>query len=116
MSRARAGTTAVVGVLGAAALLLVLVTWAASIGPGQVISAGDVERVQEPESTVPAQPVSPSGQVEGGDEQGTNHPDSTAGSGVVALVLEGLALALLLYVGVRLSRRLRQAWRQPTRQ
>ena len=35
---ARASLTAVVGVLGAVALLLLLVTWAASIGPDQVVT------------------------------------------------------------------------------
>ena len=46
---ARAGTSAVVAVLGAAGLLLVLVTWAASIGPDRVVSGGHVEQVRPDE-------------------------------------------------------------------
>src|SRR5919107_4487485 len=37
-SPARASVTAVVGVLGAVALMLLLVTWAATIGPQQVVT------------------------------------------------------------------------------
>ncbi len=49
MSPARAGTSAVVAVLGAAGLLLVLVTWSASIGPDRVVSGGHVERIRPDE-------------------------------------------------------------------
>jgi hypothetical protein len=43
-SPARASTAAVVAVLGVAGLLLVLVTWSASIGPDGVVSARSLSR------------------------------------------------------------------------
>ena len=43
MTPAKAGTSAVLAVVGAAVLLLVLVTWAASIGPDRVLSGGHVD-------------------------------------------------------------------------
>ena len=46
VSPARAGTSAVVAVLAAAGLLLVLVTWAASIGPDRVVSGGHIDRIR----------------------------------------------------------------------
>ena len=45
MTPAKAGTSAVLAVVGAAVLLLVLVTWAASIGPDRVLSGGHVAPV-----------------------------------------------------------------------
>ena len=57
-SAVRASVTAVVGVLGAVALLLLLVTWAATIGPQQVVTdAGNPPtNVSVPPSTATAPP------------------------------------------------------------
>ena len=101
--------------LGATALLLVLVTWAASIGPGQLISGGDVPRADELETTVPAQPE-PSGAPTLGGDRDPSRGDSSGLVRVVAFILQGLVVALLVYAGVRLTRRLRQGWRRRPRE
>src|SRR5215218_8252316 len=48
---ARASVTAVVGVLAAVGLLLVMLTWAASIGPDEVIAGGREPSYQPPSPT-----------------------------------------------------------------
>jgi hypothetical protein len=108
MSPARAGRSAVVAVLGATGLLLVLVTWAASIGPDRVVSGGDVER------------IGPGGfwfDAEFGlrqDSQGRPLEDPSAEPpdwlGAIAWVLEILTVAIAAYLVFRLLRRLRRAW------
>jgi len=107
-SPARAGVSAVVAVLGAAALLLVLVTWAASIGPDRVVSGGHLEPVNpiQPTATTSAPP--PPNPLE---EARRRHPDEQPGwVGPVAFGLEILTLGVLLFLAFRLLSRLQQAW------
>jgi hypothetical protein len=105
---ARAGTSAVVAVLGAVGLLLVLVTWAASIGPDRVVSGGHVERVQPQKpsaSTSAADPKDP--QQEARDRK---RGDPPRWLGAIAFVLEILTVGVVLFLVGRLLRRLRQLW------
>ena len=109
MSPSRAGTSAVVAVLGAAALLLVLVTWAASIGPDRVVSGGHVDPVHptSPTATTTAAPPAPDPQQEARRRQHGDPPDWV---GAIAFVLEGLTLCVALFLVLRLIRKLRQWW------
>ena len=113
MTPARAGTSAVVAVLGAAGLLLVLVTWAASIGPDRVVSGGHIERIRPEEPSVSTATADPNDR----DAEEINHrrgepPDWL---GAVAWILQALTLAVLAYLVLRLLRRLGQLWRARTR-
>lgn len=113
MSPARAGTSAVVAVLGAAALLLVLVTWAASIGPERVLSGGHVEPVEVTTPSAPTQAADARDPVE--DEHNNDRGEPPSWVGVVAFVLEVLTICVALFLVSRLLRRLRQAWQAWTR-
>jgi hypothetical protein len=104
----------VVAVLGAAGLLLVLVTWAASIGPDRVVSGGHLERIQpdEPSDTtsVTADPKDP---IQEARDKKRGEPPGWLGA--IAFVLEILTVAVVLFLVGRLLRRLRQAWLARTR-
>jgi hypothetical protein len=110
---ARAGTSAVVAVVGAAGLLLVLVTWAASIGPDRVVSGGHVEQVQ-PDQTSPTSSVS-GGRDPLEDLRHKKRGDPPDWLGPVAFALELLTFAVVLFLVGRLLRRVRQAWLARTR-
>ncbi|HET6939625.1 MAG TPA: hypothetical protein VFI19_13505, partial [Nocardioides sp.] len=103
--RARAGTSAVVAMLGAAGLLLVLVTWAASIGPTGVVSTGQGQSVE------PNRPVATTGVVHG--RTGLDEIDQSGGQSppdwltVVAIVLVILPVLGLVAVGIWLLGRIR---------
>jgi hypothetical protein len=110
MSPARAGTSAVVAVFGAAGLLLVLVTWAASIGPDRVVSEGQVAR---------SEPTDPTARTDGNDSIGPTSdptaPEPTRDElpewlGTIAWILEVLTVAVAAFLLFRLLRRLHQAW------
>jgi hypothetical protein len=107
-STARAGTTAVLAVLGAAGLLLVLVTWAASIGPDRVVSGGHVERIRPDEPTSSAQAADPKDPIQEARDQQRNDPPKWVGA--VAFALEILTGVAVLYLLGRLLQRLRRAW------
>jgi Domain of unknown function (DUF4129) len=109
MSPARAGTSAVVAVLGAAGLLLVLVTWAASIGPDRVLSGGHVSSAR---SADPSPAATPSGLHHRRPARPAHHraAEPPAWLRPVAFALELLTGAVVLFLAGRLLRRLRQAW------
>jgi hypothetical protein len=113
MSPARAGTSAVVAVLGAAGLLLVLVTWAASIGPDRVITEGQVERVESPEPSTTL--TSPVGTDRGPDDADQSPVDAPGWLGTVAFLLEVLTIGVVLFLVGRLLGKLRQLWLARTR-
>jgi len=109
---ARAGTTAVTAVLGATVLLLVLVTWAASIGPDRVVSGGHVERVGQVPTTASGNPYARN------PLQGLGHHqrgDPPGWLGVVAFALEVLTFGVVLFLAVRLADKLRRTWVRRTR-
>jgi hypothetical protein len=104
----RAGTSAVVAVLGAAGLLLVLVTWAASIGPDRVVSGGHLERVQPLQPTAgTTAPDAPHPQQEARRKQ---HREPPGWQYAVAFGLELLTIGVVLFLAGRLLGRLRRAW------
>jgi hypothetical protein len=98
----------VAAVLGAAGLLLVLVTWAASIGPDRVITEGNAERVEpaEPLSTGPT----PDGPDRGRDDVDRTSHDAPGWLGTVAFFLQVLTIGVVLFLVGRLFERLRQLW------
>ena len=115
MSPAKAGTTAVAAVLGAAGLLLVLVTWAASIGPDRVVTGGDLDRLaplESPTSTAPVddQTAAPDDRP---PEQQTDDPAGWVR--LLALVVQALTVAVAAYLLLRLLGKAREAWRSRRR-
>jgi hypothetical protein len=111
---ARAGLSAVVAVLAAAGLMLVLVTWSASIGPDRVVSGGHVDAVRK-DSPSPSGTASGAPRTRDGDDVHRQPGDPPGWLGAVALALELLTIAVVLFLVARLLRRLRQAWRERTR-
>jgi hypothetical protein len=93
-SAVRASVTAVVGVLGAVALLLLLVTWAATIGPQQVVTGTGNSRTYA--SISPSTATAPPG------NEGKTLPEGRGGRdvlfAVVAVVATLLATIVLLAV------------------
>ena len=112
---ARAGTSAVVAVLGAAGLLLVLVTWAASIGPDRVVSGGHVEQVRSEEPTETAGVDETEKQIEEARNEKPGHPPDWLSA--IAFAVEILTIGVVLFLLGRLLHRLRQMWqlRSPRR-
>jgi len=105
-SPARAGTAAVVAVLGATALLLVLVTWAASIGPDRVVSGGHVEAVHPTQSPSKTRPPATNPL----QELTRHHREPPGWQVAVAFALELLTIGVVLFLAVRLLAGLRQLW------
>ena len=100
--------------LGAAGLLLVLVTWAASIGPDRVVSGGHVEQVR------PDEPSESS--VDDTEEQIQKERDQKRGEppgwlAAIAFAMEILTVGVGLFLVGRLLQKLRQLWqlRSPRR-
>ena len=113
-SPARAGTSAVAAVLAAVGLLLVLVTWAASIGPDRVVSGGHVERIRPDEPTDTSSPVGrEKDPVQEALDEERGEPPGWLGA--LAFALELLTVAVVLFLAGRLLRRLRQLWLARTR-
>jgi Domain of unknown function (DUF4129) len=103
----------VVAVLGATGLLLVLVTWAASIGPDRVVSGGHITRAQEtsPTATVTVRSSADGDQL----DQPRRHREPPGWQDALAFGLELLTLGVALFLFVRLLGRLEKAWRQRRR-
>jgi hypothetical protein len=97
----------VVAVLGATALLLVLVTWAASIGPDRVVSGGHIEAVH------PTQPTAGTTAPSARDPLAalrTKNGEPPGWQSALAFVLEILTVCVLLFLAGRLLARLPQLW------
>ena len=109
---ARAGTSAVVAVLGAAGLLLVLVTWAASIGPDRVVSGGHVERIRPDEPSFSNNTAKPKDPLAEAREQKRGEPPGWLAG--IAFAVEILTVGVLLFLMGRLLRKLRELWRART--
>ena len=109
-SPARAGTTAVAAV-AAAVLMLVLVTWAAAIGPERVFTGGGtfVRDTSGPiASSTAAEGAGEDPQEELRDKHGGPAPTWVR---VLAVIVELAVLGVVLFLLVRLLRRLRDWWR-----
>jgi hypothetical protein len=104
-SPARAGTSAVVAVLGAVGLLLVLVTWAASIGPDRVVSGGHLTPVRPTQPTASTVAPAKDPQQEARDRERGDPPSWV---GVVAFAVELLTVAVVLFLLGRATRKARQ--------
>jgi hypothetical protein len=114
VSPARAGTSAVVAVLGAAALLLVLVTWASSIGPDRVVSGGHVERIRPDEPSVtPTSEAPVPDPVERARQEERGEPPGW----LVALgyAVRAATVAVLAWLALRGVGWLRRRWRERSR-
>jgi hypothetical protein len=100
----------VVAALSAAVLLLVLVTWAASIGPDRVVSGGHIDRIEPAEPTSSATEIGPpKDPVE--EERNKERGDAPGWIRILALVLEVLTLGVVLFLVGRLSGKLHELWR-----
>ena len=114
MSPARAGSSAVVAVLGAAGLLLVLVTWSASIGPDRVLSGGQAERIQPDEpssSTASLPPADDSAE----DSRNQDRGDPPGWVDALAFVLRFVTICVMAFLALRLLRKLHLLWKGRTR-
>ena len=105
--------SAVVAVVGAAGLLLVLVTWAASIGPDRVVSGGQVHPPRPEASTASTSAQGGVDPIEQVRHQRRGEPP--AWLGLVAFVLEALTIAVVVFLAARVLERLRKAWLARTR-
>jgi hypothetical protein len=104
----------VAAVLVAAGLLLVLVTWAASIGPDRVVSGGHVERIRPNEPTDTSSPVGPDKDpVQEALDEKRGEPPGWLGA--IAFALEVLTVGVVLFLVGRMLRKLRQLWLARTR-
>jgi hypothetical protein len=110
---ARAGTSAVVAVLGAAGLLLVLVTWAASIGPDRVVSGGHIERILPEEPTETSTADETQEQIDEARHQERGEPPGWLAA--IAFAVEILTVGVVLFLAGRLLRKLRELWLARTR-
>ena len=102
--------------LGAAGLLLVLVTWAASIGPDRVVSGGHVEPVRPEAPTTTISSVDDTEQqIE--EERNKKRDDPPDWLAVVAVVVQILTVLVMLFLVGRVLHKLRQMWlrRSPRR-
>jgi hypothetical protein len=113
----RAAVTAVAAVLGGVVLLLVLVTWAASIGPSGVLTGEGPEPVRTTmtETTEPAE-VESRLRLEEQDRLEERHRGDRPLLRALALVLEvvgGIAVLLVVFLGARRAWRAWDARRRP---
>jgi hypothetical protein len=113
MTPVRAGTSAGVAVLAAAGLLLVLVTWAASIGPDQVVSGGHVQRVHPPARSLSAPVAAQPDPAAAARAEHRGEPPAWLAA--IAWVLELLTLAVVAFLARQLLRKLRRWWRTRSR-
>lgn len=101
--------------LGAVGLLLVLVTWAASIGPDRVVSGGHVDQVRPEEPTDSSSADDTEDLIQDAlDEERGDPPDWLA---AIAFAVEILTVGVVLFLLGRLLHKLRQLWllRSPRR-
>jgi hypothetical protein len=120
MGASRAPVTAVAAVVGGVLLVAVLVTWAASIGPGGVLTGEGPATHRATATATTSDPTDPFSrlQAENNARQGPqagDHPILRA----FALALEVLAATAVLYVLWRGGRSAYQAWdarRRPPRE
>lgn len=114
-SPARSGTTALAGV-GAAVLMLVLVTWAASIGPDPIFTGGSGAT-----GDTAAPSPTPSATTEEGletkkEELREEHQGKAPGwVRALAVLVEIAVLLVVVFLAVRLLLRLWERWRQRER-
>ncbi len=97
-----------VAVLGAVGLLLVLVTWAASIGPDRVVSGGHVDRIRPDEPSVSASEAPPNDPIEEARNEKRGEPPGWLAA--IAFAVEIVTVAVVLFLVGRLLRKLREAW------
>lgn len=119
MGAGRATTTAVAAVLGSVFAVVLLVTWAASIGPGGVLT-GDgpaTHRISPTQTTTSAQPSGSPTRIDDGQRLQDSSPRSlnpVVRAIAVAVELATLVLALfLLYRFLRWLRQVYDARRRP---
>ena len=115
MTPRRAAVTSVAAVVGSVCVLLVVALWAASIGPDRALRGPGLQRVSDvatPPSESPSALPSRINDVERTLEHpGAAHPIPRP----IALALEILIGAALLWLLVRVGRRVTERWRERVR-
>jgi hypothetical protein len=111
MTARRSSTTAVVAVLASVLLVALLVTWAASIGPGDVLTGdGPATHRASPTSTTPTESLSGSPSSSGSEPERASEPSDHPVLYALAIAVEvALGLLVLIFL-VRMVRRLVEAW------
>ncbi|HET9997423.1 MAG TPA: DUF4129 domain-containing protein [Nocardioides sp.] len=112
MSARGASVTALAGVLGAVALMLLLVTWAATIGPDEVVrgegNPPSYETLPTSETAEPVEPPSNRGTQAAGDQDLLLTVVSIVGTVLGAVVLLAVVLTILRWLLTRDWRRHRR--------
>ena len=113
MTAGRATVSAVAAVLAAALLVVVLVTWAASIGPGGVLEGPGIEAQRSSPSPTESTPDAASGTPRTdrqrlADERRRDRPNPWLRT--IAFVVELATLCLVLFLLFRFARWLREAY------
>ncbi len=118
MTARRSSATAVVAVLGSVLLVALLVTWAASIGPGDVLTGdGPATHRASPTSTTPTESLSgtPSPSPSSSEPERPSEPSDHPVLYAFAIAVEvALGLLVLIFL-VRLVRRVVEAWAERRR-
>ncbi len=105
---ARAGTSAVVAALAASGLLLVLVTWAASIGPDRVVTGGPADRIRPDEPSFATESADPDDRSS--DDQTERRGEPPGWLGLIAFLLQLLTVGVVLFLVGRAVGKLRRMW------
>lgn len=111
MTARRSSATAVAAVLGSVLLVALLVTWAASIGPGDVLTGdGPATHRASPTSTTPTESLSGTPSPSSSEPERVSEPSDHPVLYAFAIAVE-VALGLLVLVFLyRMSRRVVEAW------
>ena len=109
-SPARAGTTAVAAV-AAAVLMLVLVTWAAAIGPERVFTGGGTF-IRDTTGPIASSTATEIAEEDPQDRLRDKHGDpAPTWVRVLAIVVEAAVVGVVLFLLFRLLRRIRDWWK-----
>jgi len=112
MSGRRASVTALAGVLGAVALMLLLVTWAATIGPDEVVrgegNPPSYETLPTSETAEPVEPTSNRGSAGNGEQDLLLTVVSIVATVLGAVVMLAVVLSVLRWLLTRDWRRHRR--------
>ena len=115
MTPRRAAVTSVVAVVGAVCLLLVVALWAASIGPDRALRGPGLERITDVASPTSESPSPSASGINDVERTLENPGEASPILKLIALLIELLIAAAVIWLLVRLVRRMVQAWRERVR-
>ncbi|MCW2794135.1 MAG: hypothetical protein JWO76_3233 [Nocardioides sp.] len=111
MTARRATVSAVAAVLAAALLVILLVTWAASIGPSGVLRGDGIEPNRSAEPSASLSTPTATGRVGDVERLAQSRPDGVSGAiRTIAFLVEIATACLVLYLLLRFAGWLRQVY------